>query len=533
MLAMALNEAERANLAKTAFLSNMSYEIRTPMNAIVSLYNIALRREGLDNETRELLTQIGTNARHLLHLINDILDMSLIESGHVKLKNDEFSLASLLEQINTLTETQCDDKGLSFDCALLGHLEDYYIGDDLKLKQLLFSILENAVKYTPAPGKVSLRIEEVSRHEGKALVRFAISDTGPGIDDNYLARIFEPFVKEEEGINNRFGSTGLGLAIAKNIADMMGGTITVDNEKGKGTTFTVTLSLGVSGTKGGGRYSFDPKSLRALIVDDDVTSCEHAKMVLKRIGIESDYVLSGEEALSMFENDSFAPPFNLVLADWKMPGMDGIELTRRIRENADSADITIILTTYNWYEVMEEALVAGVDAFLAKPLFASSTGEEIGKILAERSMDQQRQVKKTGLSGRRVLLAEDMEINAQIMKQVLRLKDMETDIAKNGREALDMFNNSEEWHYDAILMDIRMPVLSGLDAAKRIRGLERDDARSVPIIALTANAFDEDIKLSLEAGMNAHLCKPVEPDALFATLSKYITEQVRTLGPSV
>ena len=519
MLAMALSEAERANLAKTAFLSNMSHEIRTPMNAIMGLYNIALRRQGLDEDTKEILSQIGANAGHLLHLINDILDMSQIESGHVKLKHEVFSFGNMLEEINTLAESQCIDKGLTFDCTLAGHMEDYYIGDDMKLKQLLFNILENAVKYTPAPGKVTFTIEELSRTDGKAQVRFVISDTGSGIDADYLPRLFDPFAKEQEGTSNRFGSTGLGMAIAKNIADMMEGSIEVSSTKGQGSVFTVTVPLGFSQGDTADGFIFDVKSMRALIVDDDVTACEHAKMVLGRIGIDADYVLTGEEALSLFKNDTgFTSPFNLVFVDWKMPGMDGIELTRRLRERTGNEDVTIILTTYNWYEIMEEALVAGVDAFLAKPLFASNIREELGKILSECGTKRQR----TGLSGRRVLLAEDMDINAQIMKQILKLKDIDTDLAENGEEAIRLFEEHEACYYDAILMDIRMPKLDGLEATKIIRAMDRPDAATIPIIALSANAFDEDVKLSLDAGMNTHLIKPVEPDALFSALSKLL-----------
>ncbi len=525
MLSMALKEAERLTLARTAFLSNMSHEIRTPMNAIIGLYNIALRKENLDEETRELLTQIGANSRHLLLLINDILDMSLMESGYVRLKKEDFSLGNMLEQLNILTEAQCVEKNLRYECRIIGQTEDYYVGDEMKLKQLLFNILGNAVKYTPSPGQVSFTVEELSRSGKNATVQFVIKDTGIGIHPDYLPKLFDPFSKEVDGTSNSFGSTGLGLSITKDLVELMNGQISVTSKKGEGSVFTVTLPLGLSPKKGGDTYDFDSGRLRALIVDDDRTACEHAKMVLNRIGIESEYALSGGDALSMFRTrTSPVPPFNLLLVDWKMPEMNGIEFTRQIRKKTKGQDIIIILTTYNWYEVMEEALVAGVDAFLAKPLFANTIHDELGKILTEQGKNLKFNVKRPGLSGRKILLAEDMEINSHIMRQVLKLKDIEMDLAVNGKEALRLFTENRSGTYDAILMDIRMPEMDGLTAAKKIRESGRPDAATVPIIALTANAFDEDVRLSMEAGMNAYLSKPVEPDALFAVLKDQILD---------
>lgn len=525
MLARALEEAERINLAKTAFLSNMSHEIRTPMNAIVGLYNIALQKPDLDAETRELLLQIGNGSRHLLSLINDILDISRIESGNISLVREAFSFSDLIEQINTMTESQCADKGLVYDCSVIGQVDDTYLGDDMKLKQVLFNILGNAVKYTDSPGSVIFTVEELSRTAQNAVIRFVIRDTGAGIDPAFLPNLFEPFSKELEGTSNRSGSTGLGMAISRNIVNMMEGTIEASSEKGKGSTFTVTVPLGICSGKGEEAYVLTPGSVRVLIVDDDVTACEHARMVLGRIGIESEYVLSGEEALVMFRNRPAGElPFQLLLVDWKMPEMDGIELTRRLRETVGE-EPAIVLTTYNWYEIMEEALRAGVDAFLAKPLFAGSIRTELGKILAEKNKNRKRPDLIRGLAGRRVLLAEDMEINAQIMKQVLKLKEIEADLAVNGEEVVHRFANSEPGTYDAILMDIRMPKMDGLQAARTIRKMEHPDASGIPIIALTANAFDEDVRLSLDAGMDIHLSKPVEPDALFATLTKIFADR--------
>jgi CheY-like chemotaxis protein/two-component sensor histidine kinase len=523
MLTRALEEAERANLAKTAFLSNMSHEIRTPLNDIVGLYNIALRKNDIDDETKGIVTQIGSCARHLISLINDILDMSLIESGNIRLKEEEFSFGNMIEQVNTVVESQCDDKGIDFDCSVIGQMDDYYVGDNMKLKQVIFNILGNAIQYTPTGGTITFTVEEVERQEEKTNVRFVITDNGAGIDADYLPRIFEPFSKEVEGSSNRIGSTGLGMAITKNIVDLMAGHIEVRSEKGKGSSFTVTVPLGISNGRNSDRYSFDPRTIRALIVDDDVTACEHAKMILRRVGIGSEYVLNGEDALAMFSNHpNSKPPFNLLLVDWKMPGMDGIELTKRIRKNVTDEDITIILTTYNWYEIMEEAFLAGVDGFLAKPMFVGNIKEELGKVFAEKERNPKKIRHEAELSGRRVLLAEDMELNGEIMEQILSYYGIKVDHAANGEEAVKLFESSEIGTYDAILMDIRMPVMNGLDATRAIRKMDREDAVTVPVIALTADAFDEDVRMSLAAGMSAHLSKPIQPDDLFSVLRSLI-----------
>ena len=526
MLSRALSEAERANMAKTAFLSNMSHEIRTPMNAIMGLYSIALRKPDLDRDTREIITKIGESAKHLLSLVNDILDISRIESGHMKLRQEEFSFGNMIEQINTMIEAQCMEKGITFDCNINGHTDDYYIGDDMKLKQILINILTNAVKFTESSGKVTFsvdEIDEIDTDHDKVLLRFVIKDTGIGIDESDLPKLFEPFLKESQGSSNPYGSTGLGMAITKNIVDMMNGNIEVKSQKGKGSEFTVVVPLLLCRNKNEEKTVFNPKDTKTLVVDDDRNACTHARMVLSRIGMEADCVQSGQEALMMLEKQkALDHPYQLILVDWKMPGMDGIELTRAIRNRFAQDNPTIILTTYNWDEIMEEALFAGVDAFLAKPLFAGNIQEELSDILSGKNKHTDKYAHKASLEGRKILLAEDMDINAQIMKQVLRMKEIETDLVKNGKEALEQFCKFEAGTYDAILMDIRMPEMNGLEATKQIRSLDRADAKTIPIIALTANAFEEDVQLSLEAGMNAHLSKPVEPDALFMTLERLL-----------
>ena len=523
VLSEALAAAEQANKAKTAFLSNMSHEIRTPMNAIIGLDNIALSNPDISGSTREYLEKIGASAHHLLGIINDILDMSRIESGRMSIKHEEFSFSRTLEQVNTMISGQCRDKGLHYECRTIGQIDDYYIGDDMKLRQVMINILGNAVKFTPEGGSVTFYIEDVVRMDGKATLRFTISDTGIGMSKEYLPKLFDAFSQEDSSATSKYGSTGLGMPITKNIVELMNCHIEVDSEKGVGTTFTVTITLDQTShpASAGEDIELRPHEMRVLVVDDDRIACDHAQLVLHQIGVNCEMVLTGKDAVGMVEmRHARREDYNLILVDWKMPEMDGVETTRKIRSIVGDNTPIIILTSYSWDEIENEAREAGVDTFVAKPLFAGTVMEEFRKAFKQKNAKLLK--KTTDLTGRRVLLAEDVKINAEIMMMVLAMREMEAEHAENGRIAVNMFAEHEPGYYDAILMDMRMPEMDGLEATKAIREMEREDAKKIPIIALTANAFDEDVQRSMQAGLNAHLSKPVEPENLFETLAALI-----------
>ena len=518
----ALAAAEEANRAKTSFLSNMSHEIRTPMNAIIGLDNIALSDPDISESTREHLEKIDSSAHHLLSIINDILDMSRIESGRMVIKSEEFSFARMLAQVNTIINGQCNDKGLNYECRIIGDVRDYYIGDDMKLRQVMINILGNAVKFTPEGGSVVLTVESLARFNGKATLCMTFRDTGIGMSKEYLPNLFDAFSQEDSSSTSKYGSTGLGMPITKSIVELMNGNIEVESEKGVGSVFTVTLTLLDSDRKSDETEEvLHSDEMCVLVIDDDPIACEHAQMVLGQVGISCEKALSGEEGLDMVKvRHARREPYNLILVDWKMPEMDGVETTRRIREAVGEETPVIILTSYSWEEIEIEAREAGVDSFVAKPLFAGTVMDEFREAFNQKNM---RNIRHTAdLNGRRILLAEDVDINAEIIIMLLSMREMSAERAENGRIAVELFASHDPGYYDAILMDMRMPEMDGLEATRTIRAMDRSDAKDIPIIALTANAFDEDVQRSMQAGLNAHLSKPVEPDSLFATLEGLI-----------
>ena len=529
--------AEESSRAKTSFLSNMSHEIRTPMNAIIGLDNIALRDPDITPRTREHLEKIGASANHLLGLINDILDMSRIESGRMTLKNEEFSFHEFLDQINIIINGQCVDKGLHYECNIVGGVADYYYGDGMKLKQVLINILGNSVKFTDAPGEVILTVEQIAELDGTCTMRFSMRDTGIGMDEDYIPHIFEAFSQEDESYANKYGSTGLGMAITKNFVEMMNGDIDVQSKKGVGSTFTVTVALNASSRSARDDHKIElPAGLRALIVDDDEIACEHAQLSLESIDIEAYYTTNAREGMRLAQTAyNRGERYDIILTDYRMPGMNGLEFVRSVRSFDNNETAIIMLTGYNWDIIEDDAKDDGVDGIMSKPLFADSLTAQIYNALLKRhaieesvvqaSHEPEEEFMQSELAGRTILMAEDVDQNAEILADLLELEEMEAEHAPNGQIAVNMFADSPVGYYDAILMDVRMPVMDGLEATRAIRELNRPDAQTIPIIAMTANVFDEDVERSINAGMNAHMSKPIEPELLYDAMARLIAER--------
>ena len=534
--------AEETSRAKSSFLSNMSHEIRTPMNAIIGLQNIALRDPGLTSRTKMHLEKIGASANHLLVLINDILDMSRIESGRVTLKREEFSFRAFLDQINVIINGQCQDKKLHYECNVVGKVKDYYVGDDLKLKQVMINILGNAVKFTNSPGNVSFTVEQTEENEDGCKLRFVIKDTGIGMDPEFLPKIFEVFSQEDASTTNQYGGSGLGMAITKKFVEMMDGEIAVESKKGVGTSFTVTVLLGVSDRSASDEQGILlPDGFRAMIVDDDEISCEHVQLVLQSIGIQSVMETDPTKALEEIGRArDQGEEYTLLLTDYRMPAMNGREFVKEVRSLDQGRMVVLMLTGHNWDFDEESAKRDGVDAILAKPLFADVLIREIANVLQKKDLWEtnpsgtqelaadgvmEESLMQKVLSGKRILMAEDVDQNAEILADLLELEDVLSERAANGEEAVRMFRESEPGYYSAILMDVRMPVRDGLEATGAIRALDHPDAKEIPVIAMTANVFDEDVERSLKAGMNAHLSKPVEPEKLYETMAGLIMER--------
>ena len=524
-LSDALSSAEKASRARNAFLTGMSHEIRAPINAIIGLENLALKNDKLDSRSREYFEKIGDSAENLLYLINNVITMSRIESGHDILHKSEFSLTAILEQIAAQTRAQCSEKGLKFNSNISDQLDEMYNGDEMKLKEVLNNILSNAVKFTDPPGSVTLTAEKAAELDNKATIRFSIRDTGIGMEKEYIPAIFDAFSQENSKNRNR-SVGGLGLTITKKIVEKMNGTVSVESEKGIGTEFTVTLTFRkVSRKESEPLGEIDTGALYMLVVDDNPIEAEHAKMVLEEAGIRTDFCTNGQEALSIMEEQhNLNHPYNIVLVDWNMPGMSGLETSAELTRLYGKESLVVAMTAYNWNDIRSEAHAAGVNDFIEKPLFAANIIENLERIARRSGMAIFKGKKKARLEGRRILLAEDMALNAEIIADMLEIENIKADCAENGKLAVELFENSTSGIYSAILMDVRMPVMDGLEASRTIRAMDREDAKRIPIIALTANTFDEDIQLSMQAGMNAHLSKPVEADNLIRMLGELIYE---------
>ena len=517
----ALTAAEQASRAKSDFLSRMSHEIRTPMNAVIGMTTIAAA--SLDNRDKltDCLGKIGLSSRYLLSLINDILDMSRIESGKVSIINEEFDFRSFVEGISSLIYPQAKNKNIVFDLNIEGVVDERYRGDPLRLNQVLINILSNALKFTPEWRSVHLSIRETRRVRDRAYLQFIVRDTGIGMEKGLLERIFEPFEQGGASISHSYGGSGLGLAISSNLVSLMNGHISVSSTPGVGSEFVVELPL-LTVPDNTPKQDVSLEDIRVLVVDDDLVTCEHTTLILNRIGVDAEYVTSGKAAVTRVKSALQRHTcYNIALVDWKMPDMDGVETARSIRRIVGPDTLVIIMSAYDWTEIEARAREAGVDFFISKPIFQSVVQDVLLKATRRRQSADTLPVQKEDFAGRRILLVEDNEINMEIARTLLEFRNASVDGACNGQQAVEMFRSSPQNHYDAVLMDVRMPVMDGIAATQAIRGLDRADAATVPILAMTANAFAEDIERSRKAGMNEHLAKPIEPETLYARLASY------------
>lgn len=516
--------AEAANTAKTDFLSRMSHDIRTPMNAIIGMTAIAGANVADQGRVKECLGKITLASRHLLGLINEVLDMSKIESGTMELQKGKFNLADLLDDTIAIVLPQVREHNHNLDVNVGELQHEWVTGDSLRIQQVFVNLITNAVKYTPDGGSIRIRVKEKGRRRGHyGEYEFCFEDNGIGMSEDFQKIVFDPFTRAEDNRINKISGTGLGMAITRNLIRMMDGNIQVDSTLDKGSLFTVTLYLEIEDDQ-----TVLPKELEelaVLVVDDDRDTCESTTMLLRDIGMEGEWCLSGLEALEMIgKRRQQGEDYFAVLLDWKMPGMDGIETAKHIRRLA-GLDIPIIfLTAYDWSEIEEKAKAAGVNRFLAKPLFKSRLIGSFKDIVApiEEDIKEDTFSRRAVFPEKRILLAEDNDLNAEIAREILGMTKAQVDWVKDGREAVEAVADSKEGFYDLIIMDIQMPVMNGYDAAKRIRELDRKDAAVIPIVAMTANAFSEDIQQALDAGMNAHIAKPVDLSELEVILEKYL-----------
>ena len=526
-LANALLAAQQASKAKTDFLSRMSHEIRTPMNVIIGMSTIAAKSIGKDEETADCIGKIGISARFLLSLINDILDMSKIESGKMFLRNEDIPFAEFLKGLNYICYSQAEQSNVCYECIVDHMMDDYYVGDAGKLQQVLINIISNAIKFTQEGGKVTFSVQQVQRTAKNATIKFVVNDTGCGISEKFLEHIFEPFAQEDGGTTSKYNGTGLGLAISKNIVDMMGGKITIRSIKHIGSEFTITVRLDVS-SKSAPKEDTDILhrlvNLRSLVVDDDVNVCEQATATLHDMGLQAEWVDSGRKAIDRVkEKWTKSSYYDIILVDWKMPDMDGIETTKEIRKIVGPDVTIIIMTAYEWANIERTAKNVGVNLLMDKPLFRSSLVSAFTKAFhSKQSGTCAISEEQFNFTGKRLLVVEDHLINAEVAKKLLVSKGFAVDCANNGLKALEIFTTMPARYYDAILMDIRMPLMDGIQATQAIRRLTKEDAKRIPIIAMTANAFEEDIENTKRVGMNAHLAKPIEPRLLYQTLYHFI-----------
>lgn len=508
--------AIKANKSKSEFLSNMSHDIRTPMNVIVGMTDIALSNIGDQEKTADCLNKIAKSSNHLLSLINDVLDMSKIESGKMTLSVSQISLRETMDNIVAIAQPGLKNKKQNFDIYIRNILSENVFCDSLRFNQVLINLVSNAVKYTPDGGTISVTISQEESPKGEKYVRthIYVRDNGIGMTEEFLKVIFDDFVREDKDRVHKEEGTGLGLAITKHIIDVMDGTIEVKSQPKNGSEFHVTLDFEKGLLESD---AMDLKGIRVLVVDDDADLCKSAVSSLCEIGAVSEYVTNGREAIEKITADPSS--YDVILIDWHMDGMNGIEATQKLREYTEKELPIILISAYDLSDIDDKAKEAGINGFISKPLFKSTLFHGINQYIAQENAVQNTDEGTISFRGERILLAEDNELNSEIAVAILTDAGLEVEWAENGQLCTEMFRNSEEGYYNAVLMDIRMPVMNGYEATQVIRGMDRSDS-DIPIIAMTADAFAEDIAKAKSVGMNGHIAKPLNVNSLFYLLKK-------------
>ena len=520
----ALLVAQKANDAKRDFLSRMSHEIRTPMNAIIGMSAVAVNYLDDKKRTADCLSKITFSSKHLLMLLNDVLDMSKIENGKLNIRQELFDLKNLVTSLADINYGLATAKGLAFEIVISGFKDELLLGDSMRVNQILLNLLSNAIKFTPKGGSVRLEIRMLRSASDKIWLRFIVKDSGIGMKKEFLEHLYEPFEQADNGIARKYGGTGLGMAITKNLVAIMDGTIEVESQEGAGTTFMVDLPFGVS--KVDKKTAAEMEEMRVLVVDDDNDTCEHAAVLLKGMGVNVDWALNGFEAIekvrSACEDDGRC--YDVCFIDWCMPELDGIETARRMRSYVGPDVLIIIISAYDWSGIEEQAKAAGVNAFIAKPFFASNLYNMLLTVSRKPELGFSAVGNKEtyDFGGKKVLLVEDNELNMEIASELLKFVNLQVEHAENGKVAVNIFRNSKEKEYALIFMDIQMPLMNGYDAARCIRSSEHPAAGTIPIIAMTANAFNDDVQAAFDAGMNGHLAKPIDVEVLYKTIARYI-----------
>ena len=525
-LSDAVAAAETANRAKSTFLSNMSHDIRTPMNAIIGFTTLAISNIDDKNRVKDYLSKTLASSNHLLSLINDVLDMSRIESGKIHLEEVEVNLSDVLHDLKTIVSGQIYAKQLEFYMDAMDVTDEDVYCDKTRLNQILLNLLSNAIKFTPAGGTVSVRVRQLAgKVRGCGQYEFRIKDNGIGMSQEFAQKIFEPFERERTSTVSRIQGTGLGMAITKNIVDMMGGTIKVQTAQGKGSEFIICLPMRTQAEHRPVEKITELEGLKALVVDDDFNTCDSVTKMLVKVGMRAEWTLSGKEAvLRARQSIEMSDVYHAYIIDWRLPDMNGIEVTRQIRSLHDDTPI-IILTAYDWSDIEVEAKAAGVTAFCSKPMFMSDLRETLMSALGQNQTDAAQELlpqKNADFKGRHILLVEDNELNREIAQEILREYGFRVDTAENGAVAVEKVCTAAPGSYDLVLMDVQMPVMDGYTATRKIRALDDPARAKIPILAMTANAFDEDRCNALESGMNGFLSKPIVIGDLVQELHKIL-----------